>query len=215
MVARSDDGGEHWRWLSQIGEDATVVSLRATYQFSGRLVLFALTESGGGPGDAGYGRRHQMLWRSTDGGHTWQCWLEGLADDRVSLLTWDGPASEPNALIALGRSVHIPRSDAQERRGGRVRPLWQAVELGPGVSRITSLATPPGPLAGRTVFVGTNAGVFVSRDGGRSYGLWGVRSDDGTAPVDVLSVAVAPDYATSGEVFVVASGGEVWRRIDR
>jgi hypothetical protein len=76
--------------------------------------------------------------------------------------------------------------------------------------RIQCLATPPGTVAGRVIFAGTNAGVFVSRDGGRSYVPW----SDGLEPSAVLALAVSPDYLTSGEVFALGPGGAIWRRDD-
>jgi hypothetical protein len=206
IIGRSDDGGERWHWLDPLGDAEEVVGLAGQPDQRGGC-LYAATGRGGTPGQAG----RQMIWWSGDGGQAWEPWLEVEGDGPPVLLSWDGPPSEPNLLVAAGSTVYVPRADARERRGRSTRPLWRFIEPGPGISRISSLATPTGPKAGRTIYAGTDQGVFVSRDGGLSFGPWG--GDPG--PTAFLAVAVAPDYASSREVFAVGQGGALWHRRDQ
>jgi hypothetical protein len=205
-VGQSDDGGETWHWLSPFDDRETVVAFATRPGPPAGRVHVAITQSGIGPD----GVRRQTLWRSTDGGQTWECWLEGAASSEPALLTWEESASRSSLLVATGRSMYMPRTDARERRGGIVRPLWRQIDLPPEVTRIHSLATPPGTAAGRLMLAGTNAGVFVSRDGGRSYGPW----SEGLESPAVLALAVSPDFMTSGEVLALGPGGALWRRSD-
>jgi photosystem II stability/assembly factor-like uncharacterized protein len=209
-VGRSDDQGDSWRWLGPLDGHGTVVSLVGQRQPEVSLVLFALTAASDGRNVA----QGQKLWRSIDGGQEWECWLDGAADVAPVMLGWDSLASDAGLLVALGGTVSAPRADAQERRGRQVRPLWRSALLGPTVSQISSLATPSGPLAGRIVFAGTNAGIFVSRDGGHTFAPWSEGLGDGAAPAAVLALAVSPAYAASGGVFALTAGGVVWRRSD-
>ncbi|MGE3907815.1 MAG: WD40/YVTN/BNR-like repeat-containing protein [Chloroflexota bacterium] len=205
-VGRSDDNGEHWQWLSPFPDGQEVMRLVALPQRDGGMVLYAATRGNGVPAPSAV----QAVWRSPDGGRRWEPWLEIEGASDVVLLGWDGPPSEPNLLVAVDNTVHLPRSDARERRVGVHRPLWRTVDLGPAVSRISSLATPPEPRAGRTIYAGTDAGVYVSRDGGHSFEPW----NDSMVSPPIQALAAVADGA-SFTVFASGSGGALWRRLDR
>src|SRR5690348_17757277 len=53
------------------------------------------------------------------------------------------------------------------RSSGQRRPVWRAAELDGAI--VTALAASPGYRDDLTLFAGSSAGVFVSRDGGETF----------------------------------------------
>ena len=84
--------------------------------------------------------------------------------------------------------------------------MWRSAEPGPEVVNITSLAVSP---VDRNVFAATNAGVFVSRDGGAMFADW----SDGLTSPRVVAIAVSPNYGEDRLVYTLGLGGTVWRRV--
>ena len=209
-VLRSDDTGDSWRSLGSggtVGGGGELVSLTTSPAFKTDRAVVAVTTGAVGPsGEGGL-----ILWRSTDGGAHWECWLDasgvGLLPLAVPTTHWrDG-----TLFVGAGQTVLVPIPNTRERRGGVTRPLWRATDLGPNVAAVVALATPAGGEAGQTVFAATNAGAFVSRDGGRSFAPW----NDGLDPAAIVALAVSPDYDTDRQVFAIGLGGTIWRREDR
>jgi hypothetical protein len=79
------------------------------------------------------------------------------------------------------------------------------------VATVTALAAPPGggsgSAAGRTVYAGTNAGPYVSRDGGRTFHSWSEGYDGG----GIVALTVSPDFANDRLVLAVGVGGTIWQ----
>jgi hypothetical protein len=128
------------------------------------------------------------------------------------------PPSFPSGsaiVVALGERVLTPVAGSWERQGGQRRPVWQAATLGPEVASVTALVAPPaekaGSAAGRTIYAGTNAGPFVSRDGGKSFRPWADGYDGG----GVVALAVSSTFGADRLVLAVGVGGTVWQIEDR
>ncbi|MDP8924235.1 MAG: hypothetical protein M3O34_15335 [Chloroflexota bacterium] len=205
-VLRSNDGGESWRSLGSITGGGELVSLVASPSFKTDRALLAVATGAVGPsGEGGL-----ILWRSTDGGAHWERWLDAPGVGLLSLAVPTAHWRDGALFVGAGRSVLVPIPNTRERRGGVSRPLWHATDLGPEVAAIVALATPSGGEAGRTLFAATNVGIFVSRDGGRSFAPW----SDGLDPTATVALAVSPDYETDRLVFAVGLGGTIWRRED-
>jgi hypothetical protein len=69
-----------------------------------------------------------------------------------------------------------------------------------------------------TLFAGLDEGVIKSTDGGRTWrpanaGL--SLKDDNSKPPSVLSLAISPDYATDGTLFVGLVDHGVYKSVDR
>ena len=108
-------------------------------------------------------------------------------------------------FVGLGGSVLRPLRNTEEVRRGERRPMWRAARLGPEALAITSLAISPAFAEDHTVFAATNAGVFISRDGGEVFEPW----NDGLDKPRVVSLAIS----RNGElVYALGLGGSVWRR---
>jgi len=124
------------------------------------------------------------------------------------------PPSSPSGsaiVFAIGASVLTPVAGSWERQGGQRRPVWRWAGLGEEVASVTALAAPPGEpsgsAVGRTVYAGTNAGPYVSRDSGRTFHPWSAGYDGG----GVVALAVSPSFASDGLVLAVGVGGTIWQ----
>ena len=124
------------------------------------------------------------------------------------------PLSFPSGsamVMAIGAQVLTPVPGSWERRGGQRRPVWQAASFGSEVASVTALAVPPtdaaGSAAGRTIYAGTNAGPYVSRDGGKTFQPWA----DGYEGGGIVALAVSPSFAQDRLVLAVGVGGTIWQ----
>jgi hypothetical protein len=99
----------------------------------------------------------------------------------------------------------MPMRHAQEVRHKERRPMWRSADLGPDVVNITALAVSDVLLAA------TNAGVFISRDGGERFVEW----SDGLANPRMVAIAASPNFAEDRAVYALSLGGTVWCGLDR
>jgi photosystem II stability/assembly factor-like uncharacterized protein len=214
----SEDGGRSWRPIGQIsaaepGWSLDVGALGASPAFwQDRTVVARGVET------RADGQTTTRLWRSTDGGRTWAVWLEAAGvGGSILPSTLLLPPSFPSGsaiVVAIGAQVLTPVPGSWERRGGQRRPVWQAASFGPEVASVTALAVPPadaaGSAAGRTIYAGTNAGPYVSRDGGMSFQPW----SDGYEGGGIVALAVSPSFVKDRLVLAVGVGGTIWQFVD-
>ena len=121
-------------------------------------------------------------------------WLEGVVD-----------LSQSSARIApgvdLAGRVRAPGPEAAGTHAGHP----SAVSVGPDGGPVHSLLS-----AGETIFAGTHAGVFRSRDGGARW----ERASSGLPPSPVRCLAVAPGLVLAGTdagLFGSSDEGASWR----
>jgi hypothetical protein len=190
----SDDGRGSWHALTTPFSAGTVVALAASDNSD---TLFVATSSSG----------ETVLWRSVDRGATWQRWLvEPGQRAVVSIAVSPNYHVDELVLVGLDRSVLVPSRRAEEVRNGERRPMWLRTTVGPGLPRITSIATLRDP---HRVFVSSSAGVFASWDQGRSFAAW----NEGLDERPILDVVVSPFHqAEDSVVFALELGGQLWRR---
>jgi photosystem II stability/assembly factor-like uncharacterized protein len=210
-IVFSTDGGESWRpfWGRGLGNIAAIGAVAASPGYVKDRTLFV-----GGAEAYADGSVISRLWRSTDNGRTWLLWLEEAGGAGAllagALLVPPSFARDGTLLLAVGRRVLTPVPNSWERRGGQRRPGWQAADLGPDVVAVTMLASAGDATRAPIVFAGTNAGPYVSRDGGRSFAAWSEGYDGG----GIVGLAVSPAYATDRLVFAIGLGGTIWQRKD-
>jgi hypothetical protein len=118
-------------------------------------------------------------------------------------------ASDEVVFVGLGARVLKPVRHARAVRAGRSRPVWHAIDLDQGVVAVTAIALSPAYAQDQTVFVATNAGVLISRDGGESYRLW----SEQLAPPGILALTISPNYSTDRLIYALGPGGIIWRRL--
>ena len=83
---------------------------------------------------------------------------------------------------------------------------------GSGLANVKQLAVSPNFGVDRTVFGGTNRGLFVTRNGGESWQRAELGAD--ASDYNVEALAVSPDFANDGTVLVTASGRGLFKSTD-
>ncbi|MDQ6674504.1 MAG: hypothetical protein M3069_27860 [Chloroflexota bacterium] len=208
----SDDGARTWHGLAAIAEGAEILLVALSPDFARDRTIFVATRQ-----TSPDARAQVVVWRSVDAGERWSRWLVehevgAAAGQRfIALAVAPSYATDEIVFAGLGAQVFTPVRHARQVRAGQRRPVWRGANLGEGAVAITAIAPSTSFAADRTVFASSNAGVFVSRDGGETYQPW----SEGLTPPGTLSLAISP---TSGEgrlVYALGLGGTIWRRHDQ
>jgi photosystem II stability/assembly factor-like uncharacterized protein len=214
-IVLSEDGGLTWRAVGQIGAAEAGWSLQVGALAASPAFWQDHTLVARGVEARADGRTTTRLWRSTDGGRTWTVWLEqpGVAGPLLpsTLLLPPTFPSGSAIVVALGERVLTPVAGSWERQGSQRRPVWHAAVLGPEVASVTALAAasgvPSASALSRTIYAGTNAGPFVSRDGGKSFQSW----TEGYEGGGLVALVVSPSFAQDRRVLAVGVGGTLWQ----
>ncbi len=195
---RSNDGGKSFRELAkkELSTRDLIKGNLASAQFRSLAldpgnsnILYAGSWSNDDPG--------QAVWKSVDGGKSFKAAGVGLPGGDVTLLR----AAAPGVVYAVvGKALY--RTDD----GGA---KWVAAGGGlPSGIDLREVVIDPTQTA--RLFVATEKGLFLSRDGGTSF----EKAGSAVAEEDVESVAVAPDgklFAGSWRgVFTSRDGGATW-----
>src|SRR5229473_3282688 len=182
-VYRSEDHGDRWVRL-----DAPAPG----------LAVWSLLLHPRDPDTVFAGYEPAAIYRSTDGGGSWECVTEGLyvVDDAVDLHGVLVSPAQPRTVHVIGRIGMFRGED----RGAR----WQHVSLPPLTLRgtycraLTLAPDDPGTfyLGAGSGFDGDEGALLLSRDGGRAWR----RLDLGAKPGSTL-FGVAVDAATPARVY--------------
>ena len=177
-----------------------VNALAASPNFARDGICFAAQNSG--------------LYRSEDGGGTWQ--------PAYTSLQLDGPLA--TTAVAVSPDFNADRYVIAGVEGGLLRShdggtTWLAALLAPPPPLVTALVVSPNFAADGVVFAGTmEDGVFRSADRGSSWAAWNF----GLLDLQVLSLAISPTFAadetlfagTASGLFRSTNGGRAWRDVD-
>jgi DNA-binding beta-propeller fold protein YncE/photosystem II stability/assembly factor-like uncharacterized protein len=209
----STDGGESWQASGQrlpessSGVDAIAFSPGYAINRTARL---------SSPKSAYAWLKNRGLYRSTDGGTSWeQVFEEEWSVQSLAL----SPRFSTDGMLFVGV---LFGQLYQSLDGGFT---WQDLNAGlpAGTVWVRALVLSPDFERDGTLFAGLDRGVIKSTDGGRTWrpvnaGL--PLKDDGQPP-SVLSLAISPDYPADGTLFVglvdygvyrSVDGGKSWRR---
>lgn len=154
------------------------------------------------------------LYRSDDGGHTWQA--VSIQPDLTAPLPCAAVAVSPDFVTDRTLFAGAPGAIARSEDGGQ---HWQLAGLTAPPPFISALAVSPNYTQDGTVFAGSvEDGVFRSADRGLHWAAWNF----GLLDLNVLALAVSPDYArdetlfaaTDSGVFRSTTGGRAWREVD-
>ncbi|MGN0879235.1 MAG: hypothetical protein ACI4WT_07255 [Oligosphaeraceae bacterium] len=207
----SEDRGEHWRDISDgLPRQGSFMTGMVACDPELRELLVAC---------GGDGQRGGDVYRTADGGATWRPLAPGLPQGRLfgdnwsimPNLTWDGQ------WVYAATSQGLYRCD---RNGGVWRRIGEAALKGVSVRTIEAL-----PEARGWLWVGTDHGLLVSRDGGDSFtrlSLDGMEMCQGVAvdrrsPTRRWFVAVAAPWWTSHRnrpgIWLTEDGGASYVRL--
>jgi photosystem II stability/assembly factor-like uncharacterized protein len=158
-----------------------------------------------------FAARHSGLYRSQDGGKTWQLAYEGLniqepiPTNAVVL----SPDFEQDGVVLGGVSggVLVSKNRGQD---------WVFARFHEPAPTVTALAVSPGfTNDGLTLAATLEDGVFLSEDGGMSWQAWNF----GLLDWNVYCLAVSPDFLNDRMVFIgvetgvyrSTNGGRSWQ----
>ncbi len=201
QIVYSTDGGQQW-YRGRVPEtgEAVTTCFAAGPNFAKTGQILAGTDGAG-------------IWRSTDGGRSWQAANFGLEDFSVIALATP-PAWERREVAFAATEYGFYRSP----NGGRA---WKKSDTGlEGVS-VQVITVSPNFVRDRTVLVGTeNQGIFKSTNGGKTWQNWGPGLTDGPPPINGLwlhpEFAEKPDCVAGtgdGQIFYSADGGASWQQV--
>jgi photosystem II stability/assembly factor-like uncharacterized protein len=168
------------------------------------------------PGESGvaFAARSSGLYRSDDGGQTWNYALENLALSEPLPVTTvaTSPAFAHDGTVLAG----VPGGLFHSTDGGM---NWKALIFPNPPPTVSSLTFSPNFEQDETVFAGTmEDGVFISRNGGENWVAWNF----GLLDLNVMSLAISPNFSTDETIYAGAesgifrstNGGRAWREIE-
>jgi photosystem II stability/assembly factor-like uncharacterized protein len=164
--------------------------------------------------DLCFAARPGGLFRSEDGGHTWQ--------DAYAALELEGPL--PTAAVALSPNFEDDHTLFAGVAGGVLRSTdagltWQVSSLPSPPPFVSAMAVSPDFARDGTLLAGTlEDGVFRSGDRGAHWAAWNF----GLLDLNVLAMAISPHFVQDETIFVgtesgifrSTNGGRAWREID-
>lgn len=160
-----------------------------------------------------FAARASGLYRSTDGGATWQSAYDSLKLDGA--LATPAVAISPDFASDHTVFAGVAGAILRSHDAGRT---WYVSMLPTPPPVVSCLATSPAYLHDGVIFAGTmEDGVFRSSDRGS---LW-VRWNFGLLDLHVLALALSPDFAqdetlfvgTESGIFRSTNGGRAWREV--
>jgi photosystem II stability/assembly factor-like uncharacterized protein len=191
---------ENGRLLTSGDDGRTWLGLATPFEGSNILALAVSPDSDAATFAATSAAAETVVWRSQDGGAHWQRWLVEPGRSASAVLAVS-PNYRADQLLVVGLEscILFPSRHVDEVQHGERRPAWHRSTVAPGAPRITSAAFG----ADRRVFVSSNRGIFISRDGGATFASW----SEGIEERPVLGLGLTPTDA-----FALELGGRVWRR---
>ncbi len=198
-VSKSTDGGASWNKVdSGLPADALgtdVYSMAASPSYATDNTVFTGAWYGGG------------VFKSTDGGASWNMYDNGLADNTWVDSLAVSPAYGSDHIIFAGVYPNVFNTGGvfKSSNGGA---SWSEYNNGLSDTTVDSLAVSPAYTGDHTVFAGTDSGVFKSSDGGSSWSSCGFPSSS------VYALAVSPNFASDRTVFAGTQGGGVFESTD-
>ncbi|PWH15009.1 MAG: hypothetical protein DDG58_11960 [Ardenticatenia bacterium] len=161
-----------------------------------------------------FAARTSGLYRSDDGGHTWQLTHNPSGSERP--LPTSAVVLSPHFAVDRTVFAGVPGAVMYSEDAGQT---WHTVVLSSPPPFVSVLAISPHYAEDGCVFAGTvEDGVFRSGDRGAHWAAWNF----GLLDLNVLSLAVSPDYARDQTLFVATdsgifrstTGGRAWREVD-
>lgn len=131
---RTDDGGKTWRKVLYVNESTGVIDLVMSRKDPN--VLYAATyELKRTPWDLDIGGSGSGIWKTTDGGRTWNRLGGGLPTGRIGRIGLDLYQAKPDILYAIVENANLRQPTEQEAARDRERPKPSEYVIGNQVYR--------------------------------------------------------------------------------
>lgn len=183
-IYRSRDEGISWVKVNQ-GLETLSIDLVAIAPYSSELVFAAGTESG--------------LYQTDTGGKNWSLVMPGK--HRIKAISF---ARQPNESIVVGddRGNLYSSRDRGEN--------WQRLATLKDSGAIQAVAISPNYQSDRTIWVGTEKGIWHTVDGGVNF----AKATNGIGDREIMSLAVSPNYETDSTVLATTWHEGIFRSTD-
>jgi hypothetical protein len=204
----SEDGGLSWRSLPLPSPQADIVSAAASPSVVRDRTVYAVARATRVGVDGSLESDGLELWHTADLGQRWTRLLHSPSATVMPLAV--PPPGTPDASLLVGHAGRVarPLRSAQEVRRGERRPLWQEAQTGNLGAAVTAVALSPRIGRDRVVLAASEGQVYLSRDGGATFGAW---DHDLDVPlVTALAVSAGADDALTA--YALGLGGTLWRR---
>jgi photosystem II stability/assembly factor-like uncharacterized protein len=196
----STDGGDTWDALRVPWAKDEVAAVAFSPNFARDGAVLAVT--GVVSGDSGY--EVAAVWRSFDGGRSWQRVVrQNIAARWLTLALppdYDATAGPHRAYIGWGNQVLRPLLTGPKH--------WTAGMVGPSSLTVLSLALSPTFPRDRTIYAATNQGIYRSINEGLTWQPWSAGL--GNAPVVMVAACVDAAGASGQRLYTLALGGALW-----
>lgn len=204
----SEDGGASWRSLPLPKTGAEIVGAAASPGVARDRTVYAAARATRVGADGALDADGLELWYSSDLGQRWRRWLHSPSATVMPLAVPPPGSLDASLLVGHAGRVARPLRNTQEVRRGERRPLWQEAQIGNLGSAITALALSPRIGRDRVVLAASEGQVYLSRDGGATFGAWGHDLD--VPLVTALALAETGDGGLTA--YAIGLGGTLWRR---
>ena len=217
---RSNDGGDSWEKVLFISDSTSIIDVAMDY-WSPNIVYAAAWERIRRPWQRSYGGITSGIWRSMDGGDTWEELTNGLPWDnpdigRIGLATSKSAPFTVYASYTTNPITNVFEGVYKTTDGG---DFWQKVDNDPNVNGVFASF---GWFFGNVRIDPNNAeNVFVlgqvlvqSADGGENY-----FEIDGNNHVDNHGLEIHPensDFMVSGNdggIYITEDGAQTWTHV--
>lgn len=175
-----------WQWSGE-WSGGTVSAVVVSPTFAQDRLVLAATPAG--------------LFRSTDGGVTWQSSHTGLTDPTLLTVAFAPPTSLGNTIVfasTLGGRLYRSEDSGAS---------WSEVTAWTGLGQATEIVFSPEFATDQTLFTATAEGIFRSQDGGLSW----ESSTFGLHDLAVQTLICAPDFAISEVLWAGTASGGLYR----
>lgn len=216
-IFRTKNGGREWEEkYTEPGTGTVIISLSEHPRQTD--VLYAGTSAG-------------TVVKSTDGGDTWRN-IGNRVDGPITHIAFDAVSPDAVYLLVLDRQVYYSPNAGQEWRDWTVikrneerAPNSSAARAEPSASKtataMPAIAAPPSPVSlfadprvSGTIYVGTKAGVFRSRDYGKNWEEVNIIESAKKFPIRALAVNPKNSdeiiFASGRAFYKSVNGGETW-----
>lgn len=162
---RSDDDGASWEFIAGLPVTNTTASLAFSPDYANDQTLFVSFASGAASGGSG-------VYRSVDGGRTWQPSSHGLTDLAIQHVVVSPDYTHDHTVFASGVKAGLFRSTDGGRTWASLADRYMLPSEAYALPSLSAFAVSPHFAQDTSLILsryGGNGGVFVSRDRGETW----------------------------------------------